>query len=103
MRLGREYYVTETDMNATLDECPRCGRLVFAGRVDGANVRLDTRTVPPMHAAILHEYGLPIMVADPATTGLQVQVWQPCTHDLTRTGRHLLAPHTCAAPRLRGK
>lgn len=95
--------VIETDTLFTLDECPRCGRLILAGRVDGVNARLDSRTVPPEHAEVLHSYGVPVLVADKALSGLRVHSWSPATSDLTKPGRVLLCPHTCRAPRLKGK
>lgn len=91
----------DADTDFLLSECPRCARLVFTGVLDGLRARLDTVTVPRLHAEVLRMYGHSVVVADRAPVGLRCAGWNPGIHTLDRANRYLLTLHVCGAPRLR--
>ncbi|MCX5119233.1 hypothetical protein OG992_18770 [Micromonospora sp. NBC_00362] len=80
----------------TVTECVRCPDLVLTGVVAGLTFRLDRRTIPPAHAAVVKHYGFPVLVIDRRLSGLHADFWEP-EHDLTKPGRHLAIPHHCGS------
>lgn len=80
----------------TVTECPRCPALVLTGMVAGLSFRLDRRTIPAAHAAVVKHYGFPILVIDRTFAGFRADFWES-EHDLTKPGRHLAVPHSCGS------
>lgn len=90
--------MTAADTPLTLAECRRCGDVILAGRADGMLWRLERRTVPRRHAAVLRRYGVPVLIIDRRIAGgLWGQVWHPPGHDLTTPRRYLAVPHVCGS------